>query len=177
MFIAQIISIVVGVLCLNQSHSEPPFEVLRSCIDLKPKNAFITLTELVDGVVAKTNEANCENQFSETFNGHLYGMVTCKNDFYLIFNDQKIQASRAINKSVNPEIKPGIIFSNCALWHKINQNTKSYLCIQAALTESGTGSSLTQYYLVENAFIPRTVAAVYYYFFEKNIMPITREHL
>lgn len=177
MFVNRIVSILVGLFFLNQSHSEPPFEILRTCIDLKPQNTAITLTELVEGTVAKVNEHNCENQYSETFNGHLYGMVTCNDIFYLIINDQKIQASTAVNMSVNPEITPGYIFSNRALWHKIDQNNKSYLCIQSALTESGTGSALSQYYIIENAFDSAVIPVLYYYFFEKNIAPITSEHL
>ena len=177
MLIARTLSALLGLVFLNQSYAEPPFEILRSCIDLKPKNTSITLTELVDGTVAKVNENNCENQYSETFNGHLYGMLTCGDVFYLIINDQKIKASTAINMSVNPEIKPGFIFSNRALWHKIDQDNKSYLCIQSAITESGVGAAYSQYYIIENAFKENTVPIVYYYFFNKDIIPITSEHL
>lgn len=176
MFITRILSILMGLVFLNQSYSKPPFEILRSCIDLKPRNSAITLTELVDGTVSKVNEANCENQYSETFNGHLYGMVTCNDIFYLIINDQKVQANTAINMSVNPEIKPGNIFTNRAMWHKIDQNDTSYLCIQAALTESGIGAAYSQYYIIENAFNTNTAPSVYFYFFEKDIIPITSKH-
>lgn len=177
MFVIRILSILVGLLLLNHSYSQPPFEILRSCIDLKPQNSAITLTRLLDGTVSKVNETNCEDQFSLTYNGHLYGMVTCNDIFYLIINDKKIKASTAINMSVNPEIEPGYIFTNRAMWHKIDQNNESYLCIQAALTESGAGSAFSQYYIIENAFNSNVVPSVYYYFFEKNIMPITSPHL
>ena len=176
MLINRIIAMLTGLVFLTQGHSIPPFEILRSCIDLKPINTSIKLTELVDGSVAKINENNCEDQYGEIFNGHLYGMVTCNDIFYLIINDQKIKASTAINMSVNPEIKPGYVFSNRALWHKIDRNEKSYLCIQSALTESGSGSAHTQYYIIENAFDPKAIPALYYYFFAKDIIPITSEH-
>jgi hypothetical protein len=161
---------------LNQSYSEPSFEILRSCIDLKPKNSSIRLTELVDGAVAKVNENNCENQFDQEVNGHLYGMVTCNDEFYLIINDQKIKADTAINRSINPEIKPGWIFTNRARWYRIDQGDQSYLCIQAAITESGIGAKDSQYYMIENAFEKNAVPVMYYYFFDKNLIPITSEH-
>jgi len=167
----------LGLFLLNLGYAEPPFEILRSCIDRKPQNSSVTLTELVNGIVSEFNEPNCEDLFSETYEGHVYGMVTCNDIFYLIINDQKIQASSAINMSINPEITPGNIFTNRAVWFKIDQNNKSYLCIQAALTESGTGSGLGQYYIAENAFEPQAVPSVYYYFFDKDIIPITSKHL
>ena len=177
MFITRVLPIVVGLFCLNSGYADPPFEILRSCIDLKPQNPSITLTELVNGFVSEVNEPNCEDLFSETYEGHVYGMVTCNDIFYLIINDQKIQASTVINMSINPEIPPGFIFTNRAMWHKIDLNNKSYLCIQAALTESGTGSWMRQYYIAENAFEPQATPTVYYYFFEKDIIPITSKHL
>ena len=100
-------------------------------------------------------------------------MVTCNDIFYLIVRDKKIEASTAINMSINPEIKPGLIFSNRAFWHKIVQKDKSYLCIQSALSESGSGAALSQYYIIEDAFDQNSIPTPYYYFFAKDIIPIT----
>ena len=177
MFVVNVLSLIIGLLLLNPIYSSTiPFEILRSCIDLKPKNDSIKMTRLLDGLVSEENEEHCEDQFGQQFNNHYYGMVTCGDVFYLIIKDQKIRADNSINMSINPEIQPGLIFSNRAFWTKIDQDNKSYLCIDAALTESGTGSHLSQYYIVDNAFDPKEAPVVYYYFFEKNIIPITSEH-
>ena len=52
----------------------------------------------------------------------------------------------------------------------------TYLCILAPLSESGVGAALSQYYIIENAFNTNAVPSVYYYFFDKDIIPITSAH-
>ena len=176
MYVKRSVSTLFFIFLLNQGHAEIPFETLRSCIDLKPLNASIKLTDLDREGAVEVNEPNCEDQYNRKFNGNTYGTVTCKNIFYLIINDKKIKLDTAINKSVNPEIKPGSTFTDRSEWYKIDQDNKSYLCIQSALSESGPGSSLSQYYVVENAFDLKAPPIVYYYFFNKDITPITSEH-
>lgn len=177
MFVIRFFCTVQCLFLLNQSYAEIPFETLRSCIDHKPKNESIKLTDLDREGVSEINEPNCEDQYNRRYKGHLYGTVTCNDTFYLIINDKKIKLDTAINMSINPEIKPGYPFSIRSFWTKIDQNNKSYLCIQSALAESGTGSALSQYYIIENAFDSAAIPVVYYYFFEKDIVPITSEHL
>jgi len=176
MFIKQFFYTFIGLFLLNQGYAEPPFETLRSCIDLKPKSSSIKITSLEDDGVAEVNENNCYGQYDRKFNGHLYGTVTCNDVFYLIINGKKIKLDNAINKSVNPEIKPGLPFSIRALWNKIDQNGESYLCIEDSLSESGVGAAHNQYYIIENAFEENSVPIIYYYFFYKDIIPITSEH-
>ena len=176
MFVTRVLYLLIGSFFLGSVYADPPFEVLRSCIDIKPKNSSITLTEILGGHPTKMMGANCEDQYTKEFHGHFYGIVSCDNDFYLIINDQKIRADSAINRSINPEIKPGFAFTSHAMWHKITQGNQSYLCIQSGITGAGIGAGDSQYYIIENAFEKNAVPVVYYYFFDKNIIPITSEH-
>lgn len=78
--------------------------------------------------------------------------------------------------------KKGVYFniydsiSDRAGWYKIDKENKSYLCIKSALIESGDGSSLSQYYIAEHAFDNNVSPVVYYYFFNKDIIPTDSEH-
>ena len=91
-------------------------------------------------------------------------------------NDKKIKLNSAINKSINPEIQPGYPFTYRGFWSKIDQDNRSFLCIEVPLSDSGVGGSIYQYYLVENAFDSKASPVLYYYFFEKDIIPITSAH-
>ena len=175
--IVRISAILAVMIFVIQSYAQPPFEILKSCVDRKAKNSSISVAEFVDGLVAKINQPNCENQFNQIINDRLYGMVTCNDIFYIIINNKKLKASAAINMSINPEIQPGDIFSNRASWYKIDQDNKSYLCIFSSLSEQGAGSSRNQYYIAENAFTDAKKPILYYYFFDKDIMPITSPNL
>jgi hypothetical protein len=176
MFLNQVFYTLSCLFLLNLSYAEIPFETLRTCIDLKPHNNSIKLTPLEDKGVATVNETNCEDQYNREFDAHVYGTVTCDNTLYLIVNNKKIKLNTAINKSINPEIRPGFPIFITSEWYKIDDDNKSYLCIQSALSESGPGSSLSQYYIVENAFDLKASPIVYYYFFNKDITPITSDH-
>lgn len=177
MFLKQIFYTLPYLFLLNISYADIPFETLRTCMELKPYNNSIKFTALEDNGLATVNETNCEDQYNRGFNGHVYGTVTCDDTLYLIVNDKKIKLNTAINKSINPEIKPGLPIFITSEWYKIDQDNQSYLCIQSALSESGSGSSLSQYYIVENAFALNAPPIIYYYFFNKDIIPITSEHL
>ena len=84
---------------------------------------------------------------------------------------------KAINHSMNPEIKPGVEFTTSSLWYKINFENQDYLCIYAPLSEQGVGASHNQYYIIENAFDAKLEPKLYYYFLDKNIVPITSSTL
>ena len=79
--------------------------------------------------------------------------------------------------SINPEIKPGVEFTNRALWYKINQDNNNYLCIRAPLAEQGIGATFEQYYIVENAFDLNSTPEIYFYFLDKDVVPITSKTL
>ena len=154
-----------------------PFQVLQTCINNKPYDDNVTMLELGGGGAAINPLDGCEDQYDFMFNEHAYGTASCSDKFYLVIRDLKIDPAIAENLSINPEIKPGFIFSNRASWSKIDQDNKSYLCIRAALTDSGVGSACNQYYIVENAFTDNKKPILYYHFYEKDIMPITSPHL
>ena len=79
--------------------------------------------------------------------------------------------------SVNPEIVPGVPFTQRAIWYKINYDDKDWLCILAPLSEQGVGSAHNQYYIINNAFSPNLNPELYYYFLDENIVPITSKTL
>jgi hypothetical protein len=157
--------------------ASPPVPVLRTCVDNQIYNDKVSLSELDgDGFSEKSMEG-CKDQYDREVNGHLYGTLSCKNKFYLLINDKKIDPSLANNMSINPEIKPGVEFTTRSLWYKINFGNKEYLCIFAPLSEQGVGSSHKQYYIIEHAFEAKENPELYFYFFEKNIVPITSNNL
>lgn len=155
----------------------PPFQVLRTCIDTKPFENRGTITRIEGEGYADRSLDGCEEQHDRTINGHVYGTLRCNDKFYLIIRDKKIDPERAINKSINPEIKPGVEFTTRSLWYKIVFENKEYLCILAPLAEQGVGSAHNEYYIIENAFATKLNPEVYFYFLDKNIAPITSETL
>ena len=136
-------------------YAEPPFQVLRMCIDNEPFE----------------KQGGCEDQYDITIDGHLYGTIRCKDKFYMIIRDKKMDPEKAINHSMNPEINPGVEFTTSSLWYKINFANQDYLCIYAPLSEQGVGASHNQYYIVENAFDEQLDPKIYFYFLDKNIAP------
>ena len=154
------------------SNANIPLEVLQSCIKLKPYNNNIQLSELDNDGYDNKKFDNCEDLYDRIINDHIYGTADCYNKFYFIIKDKKLDPAKARNYSINPEIKPGNYFSSRASWYQINLAKESYICIAAPLTESGIGDSAMQYYIIENAFDEKKDPVIYYYFFEKDIIPI-----
>lgn len=105
------------------------------------------------------------------------GTLSCDDKFYFLLNDKKVAPGLANNMSVNPEIQPGVEFTTRALWYKIDFEDKEYLCVLAPLSEEGVGSSYKQYYIIEHAFGLNQNPELYFYFFDKNVVPITSETL
>lgn len=167
----------LSILLIQSCFAKPSFEVLRSCIDEEPKNSDITITDIDNGSYSATPEKHCEEQFEISFNHEFYGSVMCKNKRYLIIAKQQISLETAENLSTNPEIKPGLLYPDDSSWLKIDFNHESFLCINGPISRSGTGSSVGQYYIVENAFEKTKTPKIYYYFFNKDIIPITSEHI
>ena len=157
--------------------ADPPFQVLRTCIETEPFQEKSTITELDGDGYSKESMDECEEQYTRTVSGYKYGTLQCSNKFYLIIRDKKIDPAKAINHSQSPEIKPGVEFTTGALWYKIGFDKKEYLCIYAPLSEQGVGAAHNQYYIVENAFEESLNVKLYYYFLDKNIAPITSKTL
>ncbi len=155
----------------------PPFQVLRTCIDNKPYDNQSKITELDGDGYADKSMDGCEEQYDRKINDHIYGTLTCNQKFYFIINDKKIDPELADNRSINPEILPGVHFTTRALWYKISYENKEYICIYAPLAEQGVCASRVQYYIIENAFDKKLVPQVTYYFFDKDIAPITSKTL
>jgi len=155
----------------------PPFQVLRSCMDLKPYDNKSKTLRLDGGGYADKSIEGCEEQYDREINDHMYGTLMCNQKFYFIINDKKIDPELADNQSINPEIKPGVEFTTRSLWYKIDYEDKEYICIYAPLAEQGVGASRVQYYLIENAFDKKLTPQLTYYFFDKNIAPITSKTL
>ena len=155
----------------------PPFQILRTCMDIKPYDDKVKMTRLDRDGYADSSLEDCQDQYDRSINGHIYGTLTCHDKFYFIIKDKKIDPEKAKNMSINPEIKPGVEFTTRALWYKIDYENKEYLCILAPLAEQGVGSAHNQYYIIENAFDKKLNPELYFYFLDKNIAPITSKTL
>ena len=127
-----------------------------------------SITEIEGGGYAVKSLEGCEDQYNLTINGHIYGIVTCNDKFYLIIRDKKIDPEKAVNKSVNSHIRPGFEFTGKASWYKIGFDNKEYLCIYAPISEQGIGAAYSQHYIIENAFDTKLAPKVYFYFFDKD---------
>jgi hypothetical protein len=149
----------------------PPFEILRSCIDNKPYNEKIEYTRLDGDGVAEKSMDGCEQQYDRLIDGHAFGTLSCNEKFYFVINDQKIDPKLAENYSINPEIQPGGEFSS-SVWYKIDYENRSYLCIFSSLSDHGVGGAYNQYYIVENAFDNKLIPKLFYYFLDKDVVPI-----
>lgn len=123
--------------------------------------------------VKSTDEPNCNQHYEASINNFDFGHITCNDVTSLIFNGNRYALSSAVNYSANPSIEPGIsgilALSN---WWKIEYNNIAYFCLNTPLSPSGDGDNVLQHYLVENVFNNGT-PALYFYFFNKNIDPIS----
>lgn len=162
---------------ISSTLASPPIPVLRTCIDNTPYNDKVSLSELDGDGFSDESMDGCEEQYDREVDGRLYGSLSCNDKFYLIINDKKIDPELANNMSVNPEIKPGVEFTTRSIWYKIAFEDKQYACIVAPLAEQGVGAAYTQYYIIENAFDDTQNSELYFYFFDKNIVPITSKNL
>jgi len=162
---------------INPCLAMPPFQVLRTCIDLSPYDTKSNISLLDGSGLADQSLVGCKDQYDRIFNGHVYGTLTCDDKFYFIINDKKLDPELADNFSINPEIKPGVEFTTRASWYKIDYENIEYLCIRAPLAEQGIGGAYNQYYIVENAFANKLTPELYFYFLDKNIAPITSKTL
>lgn len=148
----------------------PPVEVIGSCKNDKAVNPSVTMTRLITPGGA-ADEPHCDDHYQRTENNFTYGMIACDDDAYIILNNIRTKLSKAQNYSVNPSIKPGSPISVMSRWSTIKFGTNSYLCIKDPLSDSGQGASRVQHYIIENAYLGTPI--VYYYFFDKDIMPLT----
>ena len=149
----------------------PSFEILRTCMVNTPYNEEIKYIKLEGGGVPDQPMQGCENQYHRLIDGHAFGTLTCNEKFYFIINDKKNDPSLAENYSINPEINPGVEFTSSS-WYKIEFKNKLYLCIFSSLSQHGIGAAYNQYYIVENAFDKNLAPKLYYYFLDKNVVPI-----
>lgn len=147
----------------------PPVEVLSSCKNEKAINAPVIMTKLK--TPGGANDPQCDDHYQRREGDITYGMITCQHEPYLIVNESRLKLSSAKNYSVNPSIKPGAPISIISNWSSIKFANQSYLCINDPLSESGQGATRTQYYIIEN--ITSGTPVVNYYFFDKDIMPLT----
>ncbi|MGL5741581.1 MAG: hypothetical protein ACRCXC_03020 [Legionella sp.] len=155
----------------------PPFQILRTCIDGQPFEDMVAITRIDGDGYADKSMDGCEEQHDRSIDGHIYGTLMCHDKFYFIIRDKKIDPEKEVNKSINPEINPGVWFTTRSLWYRIALENKEYLCIRAPLSEQGVGAAHNQYYIIENAFDASLAPKVYFYFLEENIAPITSPHL
>ncbi len=171
--------LVIGLILIgfmHQAQAIPPFQILRTCMDLKPYDDKTSINMLEGEGMAEKSLDGCSDQYDRLYDGHAFGTLTCDNKFYLIVNDKKVDPKFANNMSINPEIKPGYIIQR-SLWYKIDRDKESYLCIYAPLSEQGVGSSYNQYYVIEKAFDVQSTPEAYFYFFDKDVVPITSKTL
>ena len=170
MSIKKSIILVCGILSAHHTFADVPVEVIGSCKDAKAVNSSVTLTKLASPQGLGDDETGCLNHFESTVNSFNYGSIICNNENYLILKSTRIKLNTAQNHSVNPSIIPGSDIAPGSNWSKIGFNSNEYLCIDVALSPSGDGGNVSQYYIVENAYNSST-PILHYYFFNKEIMP------
>ena len=86
---------------------------------------------------------------------------------------KRIKLNTADNLSINPSMKPNSPIPSTAEWFRIDYSSAAYLCIKFALSDSGDGADVFQYYIIENAFNSTQPIKLNYYFLNKNVMPLT----
>lgn len=146
-------------------HSTPPYEILRSCIDLKPKTSSIVMKDIDNGTYATQENEGCRNQFEINFENSLFGSVNCNNENYLIINGKRSNIKSAIKMSVNPSVKPNYILPDSSQWYKIDLESKSFLCINGPISDTGATAAIGQYFIIENAFSKNETPIIYCYYF------------
>lgn len=154
------------------TNATPPVAVLASCKNAQAANPAVNFTKLTPPAGLGDDERDCLDHYESVVDGFNYGAITCYDEAYIIVKGTRIKLSKAINHSINPSIKPGADIAVTSDWSKIQFNNKSYLCIDVPLSMSGDGANTSQYYIVENAF-NSSVPVIYYYFLNKDIMPLT----
>jgi hypothetical protein len=166
--------IFIGLGIFHQGWTAPPVEIIQSCKNSKPVNNSITVTRLLHPDVRTDVEQGCENKYALDFNNHIYGSVTCNNEPYVFFDSQKIKLSTTENLSINPTVKPDDLpLPITTDWWKVDKNGVSFACILTPLTDSGVGAGRLKYYIIENAFDEKGEKKMYFYFFDRDVMPLT----
>ncbi|KTD46924.1 hypothetical protein Lrub_1846 [Legionella rubrilucens] len=164
--------VILGTICTNLVFADLPPEVIGSCKQHKPVNSSVTFINIDPPEGLGDDEPKCLNHAESTENSLNYGSIICNDENYLILKGSRINLKTAQNHSVNPSISPGADIAPVATWSKITFDNNDYLCISMPLSPSGTGASVEQYYIVENAYNNST-PIIHYYFFNQEIMPTT----
>jgi hypothetical protein len=133
------------------------------------------LSKILSGFLSKS-ENNCDESYEIQFKDQRVIYTSCNDKDYLVIAEKKLFLDTSINISVNSEIKPEVLYPHLSSWIKVDYNAQSYLCIAGSLSQSGSGANTPQYYIIENAFIENVAPIAYYYFFDKDIVPITSHH-
>ena len=176
MSLTQFITGLMSVFFIQTGLSQPPYEILKSCIDGKPLNSNITLSPLSGGGFTSTTEKDCDERYNINFENQKFSYISCNDKDYLIISGKKLLLDTSVNMSINPEIKPEILYPHLSSWMKLDYESQSYLCIAGPLSQSGSGANTPQYMIIENAFNKMDPVG-YYYFFDKDIVPITSKNL
>jgi hypothetical protein len=163
---------ILGFFSAQFAFADLPAEVIGSCKNAKAVNSSVTMTKLAPPQGLGDDETGCLNHFESTVNSFNYGSIICNNENYLILKSTRINLNTAQNHSVNPSVTPGADIAPGSSWAKIAFNNNEYLCIDTALSPSGNGDNVSQYYIVENAYNSST-PIIHYYFFNRDIMPMT----
>ncbi len=154
----------------------PSVEILQSCKNSKPANQSVKITELMQADVRDDVDPGCEDKYGIDMNQQTVGSMTCNDEGYLFFNRQKIKLNDAENLSLNPTVKPGDSpLSITSQWWKIDKDNDSYACILAPLSDSGVGAARTKYYIIEHAFDEHQPKKIYFYFFDRDVLPLTAQ--
>lgn len=175
MSIKKTIVLFFGVLSANLAAADVPVEVIGSCKNAKAVNSAVTLTKLVAPEGLGDDETGCLNHAETTVGTFNFGSIICNGENYLILKSNRINLNTAQNHSVNPSIAPGADIAPGSDWSKITFNNNEYLCIDIALSPSGEGGDVSQYYIVENAYNTST-PILHFYFFNRDIMPLTSKN-
>lgn len=166
--------ILIGFFSLNQSYAEPPFDVIQACINGETSNSSLSITQVEETGFTKS-PSQCETKYKLNLSGHEFGTFACNGHEFLLVGEQKISLNKAINRSLNSQIKPGHLHPALSSWSRIDANEDSYLCVESPLSTSGIGAANTQYYLVEHAFDASLKPVAYYYFFNMDLKPLIRD--
>ncbi|KTC65753.1 Uncharacterised protein (plasmid) [Legionella adelaidensis] len=169
----QFLSGILSVFFIQQVFSQPPYEIIKSCVNSKPANPSITITLLDGGGFSEHAEKNCDEPYVIRFENKKISYVSCDDKDYLEISGKKLFLSESVNMSVNPEVKPEVLYPQLSSWMKLDSNSQSYVCISGPLSQSGAGANTPQYLIIENAFNSNVAPIAYYYFFNKDIIPIT----
>jgi len=172
MSLEKVIFFMMVILATPVINATPPVEVISSCKNQQPVNSSVIMTKLSSPNGIEDVEQGCIDHYESAINNFTYGNITCNEETSLIIKGNRYNLSSSINSSVNPSITPQGDISPMSNWWKIDFSNISYVCIDAPLSPSGDGANIHQYYIVENAYNINT-PIINYYFFDKNIMPLT----